>query len=253
MRILNCFKIIADLEKMTMDDWQVASCLFVDTSFIKTMINESDASAIELSLRLRDCQKSNIYGITISEKKVRSFVKNLYGLKFDEIGVCDSTGIDIRFRPDIVSSIIADYAKNKQVDIIALGSNAPEGNNYLTPFYVAEILGIDCVNNVIDIIGVDDNIVRIKHITDMGIITKDVTLPVVIVVDNAPNTSLRIPTLKDKMEGSKKEIYNISINDYLQNNIDVMKPVKLNNIENSRESKALEKELLSQVVKENLK
>lgn len=67
MNVLNCFKVIEDLEKMTKDDWQIASRLFVDTSFIKTMINESDASAIELSLRLRDDGGANIYGITVTE------------------------------------------------------------------------------------------------------------------------------------------------------------------------------------------
>ncbi|WP_458788444.1 hypothetical protein, partial [Vallitalea sediminicola] len=78
-------------------------------------------------------------------------VKQMYGLKFNQVAVCDSKGTDIRFRPDLVSSIIADYAKSIGADIITFGSNAPNGNNYLTPFYVAEMLNMICISNVINI------------------------------------------------------------------------------------------------------
>lgn len=248
MNILNCFKVIEDLEKMTKDDWQIAGRLFVDTSFIKTMLNESDASAIELALRLRDDSDSNVYGITITDKKVRSFVKQLYGLKFIEVAVCDNKGTDIRFRPDLVSRIIADYANRIEADIITFGSNAPNGNNYLTPFYVAEKLNMKCVSNVINVKKMSEQQLIITHQGDVGMVTIKVPTPIILIIDNAPGTSLRIPTLKDKMEGSKKEVYQMDMEGYKESSIEIMEPLKLSTIDNSRSHEVIEKEELIQLI-----
>ncbi|WP_105615426.1 adenine nucleotide alpha hydrolase family protein [Vallitalea okinawensis] len=250
MKILNCFKVIEDLDKMTKDDWQIAGRLFVDTSFIKTMLNESDASAIELALRLRDDSdgETNVYGITITDKKVRSFIKQLYGLKYDEVAVCNSKGEDLRFRPDIISRIIADYAIDIEADIITFGSNAPNGNNFLTPFYAAEILDMKCVSNVIDVRKINDQELMITQQGDIGMVKIKVSLPIVLIVENAPGTTLRIPTLKDKMQGSKKEVYEIDMDSCKVSSINVMKPVKLSPIDNSRNHEVIKKEELIQLI-----
>lgn len=253
MNILNCFKVIEDLEKMTKDDWQIASRLFVDTSFIKTMVNESDVSAIEFSLRLRDSSDANIYGITVTDKKVRSFVKQMYGLKFNQVAVCDSKGTDIRFRPDLVSRIIADYAKRIEADIITFGSNAPNGNNYLTPFYVAEILNMKCISNVINIESVGDQQLVITYQGDIGTVTIKAATPIILIIDNAPGTSLRIPTLKDKIEGSKKEVYQMNMEDYKESSIKIMKPLRLSTIDNSRSYEVIEKEELMKLIEDSRK
>lgn len=253
MNILNCFKVIEDLEKMTKDDWLIASRLFVDTSFIKTMINESDASAMELSLRQRDDGGAKVYGITVTDKRVRSFVKQLYGLKLDEVAVCDCKDTDIRFRPDLVSHIIADYAKYIEADLITFGSNAPNGNNYLTPFYVAEILHMKCISNVINVRKTSDQQLIVTHQGDIGTVTIKVPTPLILIIDNAPGTSLRIPTLKDKMQGSKKEVHPIDIEGYEESSIKVMKPLKLSTIDNSRCHEVIEKEELMKLIEDGRK
>lgn len=253
MNILNCFKVIEDLEKMTKDDWHIAGRLFVDTSFIKTMINESDSSAIELSLRLRDNMDTKVFGITVTDKKIKGFVKQMYGLKFHEVAICDSIGVDICFRPDLVSRIIVDYAKRIEADIITFGSNAPNGNNYLTPFYAAEMLNMKCISNVMKFHPISDGEIMVTYQGDMGIITVNVHTPIVLIIDNAPGTSLRIPTLKDKIEGGKKKVYEINIQEYEETCIKVMKPLKLTNIDNSRNYKVIEKEELIKLIEDSRK
>jgi len=212
MDILVCFKVVPDLDMLSGSDWAINSHLRVNTSYVKTMINPYDESALELTLKLNDdAKKSNIdlnlTALTISKDSPDRVLKNLYALKYNHVAQiqCD---IDIRFNATMVSKIIYQYIRNiGNHQVIILGSQSNEGDNAKTSLLVAERLGIPAITSVINIkLSQQEGCLDVTSIIDDLVIEQVIMPPVVLTIGNAPNSYIRVPTLKDKMQCLKKEI-----------------------------------------------
>lgn len=239
MKVLVCFKVVPDLDLLSNEDWVVDSNLRIDVSFVKNILNCFDESALEMTLKLSDYVKGlnipiNLTALTIGDKKLDTYLKTLYALRFDK-ALRINNDEDIRFLPQIVAHVISQYVKeiNKQ-DVIILGRQSGEGDNGKTPLLVAEILNWPCITQVINIEADKEGTLKVTNMVDGGILTQIIRTPCVLSVGNAPNSYMRVPTLRDKMKYGKREIDVLEIDEF---NIEAL----LDTCRNDCELKSLEK------------
>ncbi|MDD3404251.1 MAG: electron transfer flavoprotein subunit beta/FixA family protein [Hespellia sp.] len=211
MKLLVCFKIVADLDQLTPKDYVVEEKINIDTSFVKTTINCFDESGLEFGLRLSDeAEGLNLHieksALTIGNSQTELYLKSLNALCYDHTIRIDSGDYDIRFKPDAVGKAIVDYAEKNQQDLIIMGRQSSEGNNFSTPQVVAEQLGTGFIPNVVDIHMMDEHRLKITTDNNGNIYEQTVKTPVVVSVGNAVISKLRVPTLRDRMKYGSKEI-----------------------------------------------
>lgn len=212
LNILVCFKLVPDLDQLSGDDWLIDSHLRVDTSFVRSIINPYDESALELALKLKDAalDKSvnlKLTALTIDTSRSDRTLKNLFALKYDH-AVRIEAASDLRFNGSAVSRMIEQYVRViRNHSVIIMGSQSSEGNNAKTPPLVAERLKFPCITAVTGIgLSAESGCLDITSVIDDMQVFQTVRPPVILAIGNAPNSYIRIPTLKDKMAVSKKEI-----------------------------------------------
>jgi electron transfer flavoprotein alpha/beta subunit len=204
---------IPELEFMSEKDWVSTVANTVDTSFLNKCINSQDESALEIALCLKDKMECKLTGVTIGPDS--GFYRNLFALRFDRV-VRIETEKELRFQSEIVARALTrsiEMAQEKQ-DLILLGSQCAEGNNGKTPFLVAEMLGIPCIMEVIEIEhGIMGKTLLVKTLCEDGIMEQEIALPFVAAIGNAPKSFLRMPTLVDKLKTKDCLVEQISMND----------------------------------------
>ncbi|HWR45871.1 hypothetical protein [Sporomusa sp.] len=207
-----CFKVVPDLDMMSAEDWVVKGHSQVDTGCVPTMLNPYDESALELALKLKDANTGNpvdlqLTALTIGTNRSHKVLKNLLALKYDHAVRVDC-GLDLRFNAPAVAAMIHQYMKSQRNhQVILFGSQSNEGDNGKTPLLVAESLGVPCINAVTNVtLSEQKGCLDVTFRLDDWLIEQTVKLPVVLAVGNAPNTYIRVPTLKDKMQSSQKEV-----------------------------------------------
>jgi electron transfer flavoprotein alpha/beta subunit len=113
---------------------------------------------------------------------------------------------DFGNNPPAVAEILAGLVRvTGPYDVIFLGMQAGEYDNGQTGLMVAERLGWPCMTDVTHA-GADNELLVVTHQTDGGTETLYVQPPIVLIVGNTPDISLRIPTLKEKLAVKNKEI-----------------------------------------------
>ncbi len=220
MNILTCFKIVSDLDLMSESDWVVEDHFRINTSFVKNMINPYDESALEITLLYKEQAEKlgsavNLSALTIGSKQLDAYLKTLYALRFDK-AVRIENQHDLRFSPDAISTVIANYVKViKKPEVIILGRQSGVGDNAKTPLLVAEHLGWPCISQAVKIEPASEGLLKVSSMADDGLVIETIRPPCVLSIGNAPNSYLRIPTLKDKVNYGKKEIEVLEIENYL--------------------------------------
>jgi electron transfer flavoprotein alpha/beta subunit len=248
MKVLTCFKVVPDLKLLTDEDWQVVDNQ-VEVGFVENDWNPFDESALEMTLKLSDlCESFNgsmgLTVISVGSKKIDSFLKTLLALKFQH-AVRIETEQDLRFNPHQIAAWLAGYVKKIPQDMVVMGVQSGVGDNAQTPLLVAEILEWPCITQVIGIKPESNGCLRVTSQMDDGVLEQVIKPPVVLSVGNAPNSFLRVPTLKDKLNYGKRPVEvltptDIIVEDNTETTVHPPKLIKLCNIENQRYSVKIE-------------
>jgi electron transfer flavoprotein alpha/beta subunit len=219
MNILACFKTVAEVEMLTDEDWVIDEKLQIDTSFLKPTLNSYDESALEIALTLSDASESAqvpvaLTALTIAGSGAGTILKTLNALPFTRVVRIDSHA-DLRFRPMAVASVLTQYVRNHAPqDVLLLGRQSIVGENAKTHLLVAEMLGWPCITQAIRIELVDVNHLRVTSQTDDGRLRQQIQTPCVLAIGDAPNTSMRVPTLKDRLRYGKRPIETLAMRDF---------------------------------------
>lgn len=248
MKVLTCFKVVPDLTLLTDEDWQIVNNQ-VEVGFVKNDWNPFDESALEMTLKLSDLSESlsgsmELTAISVGNKKIDSFLKTLLALKFQHT-VRIETEQDLRFNPHQIASWLAGYVKKIPQDVVVMGVQSGVGDNAQMPLLVAEILEWPCITQVIGIKPEKNGCLRVTSQMDDGVLEQVIKPPIVLSVGNAPNSFLRVPTLKDKLNYGKRpvEVLNptdIIVEDHTETTVHAPKLIKLSAIENQRNSVKIE-------------
>jgi len=254
MNILVCFIAAPDLDKLIYDDWLIDKNLQIDTSFLKPTLNSYDESALEIALRLSDASEKNkasidLKALTIASSPATTILKTLNALRFKQVVRID-THDDFRFRPTAVASILAQYVfKHAPQDVLFLGRQSSVGENAKTHLLMAEMLGWPCITQVADIEFVDENHLLVTSQVDDGQIRQQIQTPCVLSIGDAPNTYMRVPTLKDRVLYGKRPIEILSTTDFqLPDETEALMDLKI--ISHERQGIFIEKETPEQKARE---
>ena len=87
-----------------------------------------------------------------------------------------------------------------------MGRQSSIGENAKTHLLTAEMLGWPCVTQVIRVDLVDDKHLMVTSQVDDGWLRQQIQIPCVLSIGDAPNTFLRVPTLKDRMVYGRRPI-----------------------------------------------
>lgn len=211
MNILVCFTTVPDLEMLDDPDWVIDNSLHIDTSFLKPSLDIYDESALEIALTLLDVSERvkvpvELTALTIAGHGATPVLKTLNALRFKRVVRIDSQD-DLRFRPRAVASVLTQYAR-KQVpqDVLLLGRQTSVGENAKTHLLTAEMLGWPCISQVAGIELVDRNHLTVTRQVDEGQLRQRIQTPCVLSVGDAPNTYIRVPTLKDRMHYGRRPV-----------------------------------------------
>lgn len=202
LKVLVCFKAVADLEALTEVDWQPDEHFQIDTRFVKTIINPLDESALELALKLRDQAGVNLTALTLGDKRADEILKTLNALRFNR-----TVRVETRsdpFNSEHTAALISYFISQNNYQLAVFGGRSADGDNGRTPLLVGEMLGWPVLTQVIGFENHDH--LEVTRLTDDGQLTEVVTGPMVLAVGNAPSSYMRIPTLKDRLAHGKKEI-----------------------------------------------
>ena len=219
LNILCCFKIVSDLDLVMENDWASANKSGVDLSYVKKVISCFDEAGLETALRIKDSAEKqgetvHITAITIGNGKYDSFFKNLFAVGVERI-IQGTLSAELLFSPDRLSAYLSELAGETAYDLVITGTQSADGANGLTPYYLAERLGMPCVNNVSELQYVDGKL-RLTCDTGNGVSRCTVKAPALFAIGNSVNPYLRMATLKQKLAVSalSAEIHELSEHSY---------------------------------------
>lgn len=213
MRLLNLFKISPDLELMPAEAWMPDEDMNVDVSYLRTVWNCFDESALAIALNLRDDAPEDISltAFTIGSAASEIYMRTLYALGFETCARMDPGARDLRFDPVWTARMICAYAgRCGGFDALIFGQQSAEGNNSMTPLICAELLNVPCITQVMDIHRQGENALQVTYAGDQGVVTRTVKTPCVLAVGNSEISCLRVPTLKNKMTLGKKPVCRVT-------------------------------------------
>ena len=209
MKIIVCFKVTPDLEKVLPEDWQ-PEVKQEDLSYAGRIINCFDESALEIALRFKEAcpqpEEVECIALTMGEMPAKTIWQTLYAVGFSKVIVLE--GKPLEFTPNIVAENLAATIEQENADMVLTGVQAPFGDTGEVPYRLAWRLGWPVVDHAQQVNWCPQGAL-IEHGTDTGLVEKTVKLPLVISVGNSPVSALRAATLRSKIEAGKKQVFAI--------------------------------------------
>lgn len=211
MNVLVCFKVVPDLDQLSVGDWVVNGCSRIETRFVKKMINPYDESALELALKLADQTRdsstsTSLNALTVADGGANLTLKSLRALGYQEAVRIESDA-ELDFAPEEIATLIAAYVLNTDgFDLIMMGRQSGVGDNAKTPLLLAELLQWPCITQVTAVEKDTASTFKVTAGADEGTVTRIIKPPCVLAVGNAPSSTLRVPTLKAIKEQAEQPV-----------------------------------------------
>lgn len=207
MKILACAKVVRDYDKVLQEDWEDAAALAEDFPYVNRVFSAFDEAALETALRLRDAAlaiKENAEASVVSVAADATLLAGLYAVGFGRVTrIAPPSGYE--FNPGVTAATLAAHVRaSGGFDVILCGRQAGPGDNGRTGVILAGRLGLPCLTNVVDV-GFD-NALRVTRQVEGGRLRLTVKSPIVLVVDNALHSYLRLPTLREKLAAKGRSV-----------------------------------------------
>ena len=202
MKILVCIKQVPDMESKFKVD---AGGTWYAKTDLAWRMNEYDEYAVEQAVQLKEQVKdADLTVLCIGSDQVKETMKKALAMGCDRgahIADDDASGKE----PFEIAGIIAEYAKDKNFDLIFTGMQSQDRGSGQVGVLVAEMLGLPSVTTVVHFAYDAGTVVAKRELeggTKAGV---KVQAPVVITCQLGMNTP-RYPTLPNIMKAKKKEL-----------------------------------------------
>ncbi|MDY6821065.1 MAG: electron transfer flavoprotein subunit beta/FixA family protein [Deferribacterota bacterium] len=212
MNILVCIKQVPDLEsKFKIND----NGDWVKETYVGFRMNEYDEYAIEEAVQLKEklgASEVDITVLSIGPSRVEEAIKKALAMGCDR-GVHIEDNEEYKKDPFRKASIIYEFAKDKNFDIVFLGMQSEDRGSAQVGAHLGELLKVNCVTTVIDF-EYGDNLLKLKRELEGGIrALVECKLPAVLTCQLGLNIP-RYPTLPNIMKAKRKELKSFSVNDF---------------------------------------
>ena len=204
MRILVCFQIVPDLDGVMERDWDAAALEGWDIGYAKKVISCYDEAALECALRIKDAVlaeggEAEVDAVTIGGCG-EVFYKNMFAVGIRRVLEITPPEKDLRFAPRRTAAALAPVAKG--YDLVLCGRQSALGDNGVTPFALARLLGIPCLSNAASLTWRDGALHAVLE-RETGLLHGQAALPLAAAIGNSDSPYLRVATLREKLRVSK--------------------------------------------------
>ena len=206
MKILACFKIVHDFERITPAELIALRDGALSISTFKRQFGSYDEAALENARRLAvearkngDCQ---LDAATVGECEPR-FAQDLYALGFDRVFQIRAS------QKDAAANLCRLIEAQGGYDVILTGRQAWPDESGLTPYWIAKRLSLPCIAQVIDLEQTPGG-VRVVSQTDGGTFVRTITVSAVYSIAEAKHSYLQIATLREKLATRDKRVHEIA-------------------------------------------
>ena len=212
MKILVCIKQVPDMEsKFKVDD---RGTWYAKTDLAWRM-NEYDEYAVEQAVQVKEQLKDgDITVLCIGSDQVKETMKKALAMGCDRgahIKDDDASGKE----PFQIAGTIAEYAREKDFDLIFTGMQSQDRGSGQVGILVGEMLGISSISTVVEFSYADGKVEAKRELEGGVKACVKVAAPVVITCQLGLNTP-RYPTLPNIMKAKKKEMLSTDIAELLK-------------------------------------
>ena len=208
MKVLVCIKQVPDMESKFKIN---ADANWFDENDLAYRINEYDEYAIEQAVQLKEQTKDiDITVLCVGAIKAKEALKKSLAMGCDRAVHIEDENSSI-LESSQVATLIADFAKNKEFDIIFTGMQSQDRGSAQVGVILSELLNISCVTTIADFEYNDGITVKRELEGRLKSIIK-VSTPVVLTCQLGLNTP-RYPTLPNIMKAKRKELITIASSD----------------------------------------
>lgn len=205
MNILICIKQVPDMESKFKVN---AQGNWYDRADLAWRMNEYDEYAVEQAVRLKEqVGDADLTVLCVGPDQVKETMKKALAMGCDR-GVHVADNDSCMREPFAIATMIADFARDKQFDIIFTGMQSQDRGSAQVGVMIAELLNINAVTTIVEF-AYDNGTISVKRELEGGskaLVTA--TTPVVLTCQLGLNTP-RYPTLPNIMKAKKKELLTI--------------------------------------------
>ena len=212
MKILVCIKQVPDMESK----FKVAAdSRWYDTADLAWRMNEYDEFAVEQAVLVKEqVGDADITVLSIGPDKVKETIKKALAMGCDRgVQIADD---EVSSRePFQIAGMIAEFARDKNFDLILTGMQSQDRGSGQVGILVAELLGLPGVSTVVGF-SLAAGRLELKRELEGGVKARVATdLPAVVTCQLGLNTP-RYPTLPNIMKAKKKELLTVAAGDVLK-------------------------------------
>jgi electron transfer flavoprotein beta subunit len=211
MNILVCIKQVPDMEskfKVNGDgNWY-------DGADLAWRMNEYDEYAVEQAVQLKEKTNADLTVLCIGPERVKETMKKALAMGCDR-GVHVADDASYKKDPFSIASIIAEFAKPKNFDLIFTGMQSQDRGSAQVGVLVSEMLGLPCITTIVGF-AFDNTTITVKRELEGGVKAKVTSpIPALVTCQLGLNTP-RYPTLPNIMKAKKKELLSLPAADLLK-------------------------------------
>ncbi|MDR7076093.1 electron transfer flavoprotein beta subunit [Neobacillus niacini] len=175
------------------------------------IINPYDEYAVEEAIQIRDTHGGEVTVISVGTEESEAQLRTALAMGADKAVLINTEDGIESGDPYTTSKIVAQYLKDKQVDLILAGNVAIDGGSGQVGPRIAELLGINYVTTItkLDINGTNATVVRdVEGDSE----TIETSLPLLVTAQQGLNEP-RYPSLPGIMKAKKKPLEKLELDD----------------------------------------
>ena len=207
MKILVCIKQVPDMESKFKID---AGGTWYAKADLAWRMNEYDEYAVEQAVQLKEQVKdADVTVLCIGPEQVKETMKKALAMGCDRGAHIADDSVETK-EPYQIAGIIAEYARNKNFDMIFTGMQSQDRGSGQVGILVGEMLGLPSVSTVVHF-AYNGGAIEAKRELEGGVkACVKVQAPAVVTGQLGLNTP-RYPTLPNIMKAKKKDLLSIPV------------------------------------------
>jgi electron transfer flavoprotein beta subunit len=182
----------------------------IDDSGAEFIINPYDEYAIEEAIVLKEKHGGEVTVLTVGEEEAEKELRTALAMGADKAVLINSEDIE-SLDPFTTASLLAEYLKQQNVDIILGGNVSVDGATGQVGPRVAEILGITQITSITDL-DIKDGVATIIRDVEGDQETIVAKLPLLVTAQQGLNEP-RYPSLPGIMKAKKKPLETVDLDD----------------------------------------
>jgi electron transfer flavoprotein beta subunit len=213
MKILVCIKQVPDMESRFKIN---AAGVWYSDQDLAWRMNEYDEFAVEQAVQLREQVggDSDLTVLSVGPERVKESIKKALAMGGDR-GVQVKDDASYQKDPFEIATIIAEFARDKNFEVIFTGMQSQDRGSAQVGVLVAEMLGLPAVTTVVDFAFEGGRITAKRELEGGLKAVLKVPVPAVVTCQLGLNTP-RYPTLPNIMKAKKKELVTIEVEELLK-------------------------------------